>query len=535
MAYTIPDKCDECGLCAPQCPTGAIQFDENDKYWIEPGLCNNCEDQDFGPLCLSLCPNNLPSLLPAKKGRYKIDSQVLTSHHLFADGHSNPMSSSMVIWEACNVLAKGAVFPWQTDDQGKLYWQRPVKQGKGKIEFRLTDDVIANVPETLTYRDDISELEYMDIRAACLHLIFAASATSLEKPWEQEFILDNKQLETYLGLDKRKDLSKASKLTLIKTLVQQPCKLIANIDWFQQGKIQSFSVPQDRIWHLVATENYFQEDSHGHKHLVGMTFKLRAGIWAKYFLNKEGYKKYVAYYQYGTLPKFLLTTVMSIWHQHEGAIRIMLWLLFKSKMGKQQRITVTKLMYVAYGESKVKEASLEREKRKRIIRRFESDLEVLSHYQIKPIFDPVTYPTKIQPLWARLAEIPEDADESIEFWINDANDENSLTNSPPPGKWNLLMKARILQFELPSEWDQQLSNWENKKQRKTTRRNNKVKDLSSLSAQVIVNSRKRLGISQRKLAQQLGKSQSWIRDLEKGRFSPKPQDQSKIIKILQIN
>jgi hypothetical protein len=173
----------------------------------------------------------------------------------------------------------------------------------------------------------------------------------------------------YLGLDKRKDLSKAAKLTLIKTLVQQPCKLLASIDWPRQGRIASFNVAEDRIWHLVAIDNHFQEDELGYKHLVGMTFRIRAGMWAQYFLNKQGYKKYVAYYQYGTLPKFLLTTVMTIWHQHEGTVRMMLWLLFKTKMGKQQRITIPTLMYVAYGEAKVIEASLNREKRKRLLRR----------------------------------------------------------------------------------------------------------------------------------------------------------------------
>jgi DNA-binding transcriptional regulator YiaG len=264
-----------------------------------------------------------------------------------------------------------------------------------------------------------------------------------------------------------------------------------------------------------------------------MTFRIRAGIWAKYFLNKQGYKKYVAYYQYGTLPKFLLTTVMTIWHQHEGTVRMMLWLLFKTKMGKQQRITIPRLMYVGYGEAKVREASLHREKRKRMLRRFESDLEVLYHYQIKAIFDPVTYPTKIQPLWARLAAIPDDAEEAIEFWINDGCNETSITDSAPPGKWNLLMKARILYFELPPEWDKQLSRWENKKQRKT-RRKNSTKTVSHLSGEQISIARKNLGISQRKLAQQLGKSQSWIRDIENSRFCAKPSDRLKLQKILEM-
>ncbi len=533
MAYTIPQSCIQCGVCVPECPTGAIQIDEKNDHWVEPGLCNNCEDKNAKPLCVSSCPDSLPLPLPTKKGRYKAEPRVLNTHHLFANGHNNPIASSMVIWEACNVLAKGAVVPWQTDPNNKLYFERQVKQGKGKIEFRLTENVSSNRPEILSLQDADSTLEAMDIRAAAMHLIFAALVTSLERPWEQEFAIDNKQIETYLGLDKRKDLSKAAKLSLIKTLVQQPCKLLTTIDWPRQGKIASFAVPEDRVWHLEEIENHFQEDDHGYKHLVGMTFRIRAGIWAEYFLNKQGYKKYIAYYQYGTLPKFLLTTVMTIWHQHEGTVRMMLWLLFKTKMGKQQRVTIPRLMYVAYGEAKVREASLHREKRKRMLRRFESDLEVLYHYQIKAIFDPVTYPTKIQPLWARLAAIPDDAEEAMEFWINDGCNETSITDSAPPGKWNLLMKARILYFELPPEWDKQLSLWENKKQRKT-RRKNSTKTISHLSGEQISIARKNLGISQRKLAQQLGKSQSWIRDIENSRFSVKSGDRLKLQKILEL-
>jgi hypothetical protein len=121
---------------------------------------------------------------------------------------------------------------------------------------------------------------------------------------------------------------------------------------------------------------------------VGLTFRIQAGIWAKYFLNKQGCKDYFAFYQYGTLPKTLIHTVMSIWQQHEGATRMMLWLLFKTKVGAEQRITVLTLMRVAYGDEKINHCIVCRDDRKRLLRTFESDLEVLNHYGLKPVFDP---------------------------------------------------------------------------------------------------------------------------------------------------
>ena len=225
--------------------------------------------------------------------------------------------------------------------------------------------------------------------------------------------------------------------------------------------------------------------------------------------------------------------MITIWQQHEGAARMMLWLLFKTKMGKEQRITVTKLMQVAYGNNKINQACLQKEVRKRLLRTFESDLEMLNHYGIKPVFDPLTYPKEIQPLWAKLAALPDDADEALEFWINDAKSNQSLTDSSPPGKWNMLMKARILSFDLPSQWQERIAKLANKKQRRN-RQTRQSKTTKALSAAEILAARKRQGISQRNLAQKLGKSQSWIRDLESGRLSPKPEDQLRLRTLLNV-
>jgi ferredoxin/DNA-binding transcriptional regulator YiaG len=528
MPYTIPNNsCVGCDNCRPQCPTGAIRIEDN-EYWIDPGLCNNCEGYYSEPQCVIACPTNSPIPWQSKKGRCKVEPRDATSLDLFSNGKNNPFASAIAIWEACNVLAQRTSLHWETDEEGYLCYSRQVNQGRGAIAFHIQDLFKVNDKAT-----DIAAIEGLDIRAACIHLIFAAYATALEQPWEQEFAIDERQIEKYLGMEKRKDLSKAAKLALMKNIVQQACSLIISIDWPQQGRINGFSITGSRLWHLVDIQHHFQEDNLGCKYLIGLTFKVKAGIWAQYFLNKQACKERTAFYQYGSLPKTLLTTVMSIWQQHEGAVRLMLWLLFKTKMGKEQRITIPTLLRIAYGEEKVALASRQREERKRLLRTFESDLEILNHYGMKPLFDPVTYPPEIQPLWAKLIDLPEDPDEALEFWTNDGGAETRLTDTGPRGKWNLLMNARILAFELPPEWEQQISESEKRKTR-TAKAKRKPKATSDLLGEQILQARKNLNLSQRELAKLTGKSQSWIRDIENGRLKAKLEDQILLRKVLNM-
>ncbi|MEB3884225.1 helix-turn-helix domain-containing protein [Lyngbya sp. CCY1209] len=531
MSYTIYQNCSKCGSCLPHCSTSAIQRDNDGEFWIEPGLCTGCPDEGSQPECVTRCPTQSIVPLPAKKGRYKAIERIVPSPDIFSNGTNNPFASSMVIWEGCNLLTSASILPWTTDLNGKFYYQRPVKQGRGAMIFRLA----AELESTLSASPDTATESIFDVRSACLHLIYAAHAVALERPWEQEFIITDGQIERYLGLEKRKDISKATKLSLIKTWVRQPCQLEVAIDWPQQGRVPGFTLPQERLWHLSEIQHHFQKDESGYKYLTGLTFKIRAGNWSEYFLNKRGGRRRETFYQYGTLPKFLLTAVMSIWQQHIGAARMMLWLLFKTKVGRKQSITVPTLMRVAYGAEKISRASGSREERKRLLRSFENDLEVLHHHGLKPQFDPVTYPPEIQPLWARLADLPNDAEEAIAFWIDDGSSDRRLTDSSPRGKWNGLMKARILSFDLPPEWALPLAKFEQKKQRKIAQKHRSKLKPMGLSGEQILKARKKRGISQRALAQMTGKSQSWIRDLENGRFSAKPQDQAILRRVLGLS
>lgn len=531
MTYTLTSLCTQCNDCIPLCPTGAIK-QNGDQLWIDPMLCNNCEGFYEQPLCTSICANNAPVPLQAKKGRCKVEDKVPTSPRLFANGKTHPFASAIVIWEACNVLAQRQSLPWQADEAGNLCHRRRVSGGRGEVTLCLTDtcmlDTLPAPPIALEVEAAQTAISSWDIRSACLHLMYAAYATVLERPWEETFTVSDQDISDYLGLGKRKDLSKLAKLTLIKDLVEQPCKLLVTVDWTPQGRAGQITVPQSPLWHLVATQYHFQEDQRGAKHLTGLTFTIRSGQWSQFFLNRQGAKAGKAFYQYGTLPKSLLLNVMSIWQQHEGVARIMLWLLFKTRMGLEQRITVPMLMRIAYGEDRLLKAASHREERKRLVRSFESDLEVLNRYQLHPVFDPLTYPPDIQPLWVKLADLPEDAEAALEFWTSDGGRDQRLTDAAPRDKWPRLMNARLLHFELPEDWLQPSTQVTKKK----SKERKPPQPQSPISGEQIAAARKHRQLSQRVLAAKLGKSQSWIRDIENGRLQLNAKDQAVLSAIL---
>ncbi|MEB3291777.1 MAG: helix-turn-helix domain-containing protein [Synechococcales bacterium] len=530
MTHTITEKCTQCGVCSPICPTGAIT-NLDDGLWIDPTLCNDCRGFAPEPQCVSICPTATPPiLLQAKKGRFKEEAKPLTSPHLFPNAKTNPFASAIVIWEACNVLAQRQSLPWQADEAGDLCHRRQVSGGRGEITVCLATTNPLNPRISLAATEAQAEIAQWDLRSACLHLLYAAYATGLERPWEESFTLNDQEISEYLGLDKRKDLSKIEKLTLIRDLVEKPCQLLVSVDWVPHGRFKKIILPKSRLWHLLDTQLQVQTDETGCKHLTGLTFTIQPGQWTKSFLNRQGARERSAFYQYGTLPKSLLHHIMSIWQQHEGAARIMLWLLFKSRMGTEQRITIPTLMRIAYGETRLVKASFEREERKRLLRSFESDLEVLNRYYLKPVFDPETYPTEIQPLWVKLADLPDDAEEALEFWIMDGSQASRLTDAAPRDKWQRLMHARLLRFDLPADWVQNPTKLTKKKAKHTKSPTQK----HPLSGAQIATARKNLQLSQRTLADKLGKSQSWVRDIENGRLQVSEKDRGRLFEVLGI-
>jgi len=84
---------------------------------------------------------------------------------------------------------------------------------------------------------------------------------------------------------------------------------------------------------------------------------------------------------------------------------------------------------------------------------------------------------------------------------------------------------------LPDAWDAR-SQKSMKKKSRTYERKEPAHARASLSGQQITAARKNLQLSQRALASHIGKSQSWVRDVESGRLQVSSKDQQLLLNVL---
>src|SRR5579883_502668 len=204
------------------------------------------------------------------------DNRPLTSPDLFANGSTTRMASAMPIWEASSILTQQKDLSWRRDEDGRLCYAKDLGNGEGAVHFWVTQDVDNEYPAALAGAAALAVVDAFDIRAACMHLIYAAHAAQVSNPWEQDLVIDDRQLEEYLGLKKRTDKNRQQKLALIEELVKQPCKISTFISCPTQGKVKGFTLEEGRLWHLLGTRYHYQEDLLGGKELIGITFIIRA-------------------------------------------------------------------------------------------------------------------------------------------------------------------------------------------------------------------------------------------------------------------
>ena len=500
-------------------------------------------------------PKTQVTSLQTRRGRYRSFKRPPTNPDLFPNGRTERMASNRLIWEGGNILTQGRNLNWADSGKGSLYYESPVEKGKGYVIFWLTNDLHGPNPAVLEGEAALALIEQFDIRAACLHLIYAALATQLERPWEQSFVVSDTQLERYLGLDKNHKLNKQQKLELMLDLAKQPCHLLVYVSWQELGAVGSFSVSRTWLWEIAEPILHFQDCLHeqqglpiGEQKLVGFTLRVRCGNWAQYFLNEEKRQKKSGYYEYSILSQALLHDLMSVWHHHEGAARLMTWLLFKIKVNRNSPLTVEMLMKVAFGAELVLAAKVSSKERKRLVRLWETALKVLLEkgWGLKP--DPETYPPQYWPDLhdsEPLAQIPDDPEEAVSFWALDAasGEGARLTDitKRTRGSFERLLSGKLWVWpkadiaEKLDEIEQRRKPDKKKTQHQVVSKSRKAEGTTALTGETVRELRTARGLSVTRFAELVGLAKSTVSMIETGKRPITPEIQTRFKKALGIS
>ncbi|MEH1939699.1 MAG: helix-turn-helix transcriptional regulator [Nostoc sp.] len=419
---------------------------------------------------------------PAKPRQFKKAS-------LFPDSKTSIAALSLVLHGVAEVLSQKMNLSWKDRVNNTFSYEKEIESGKGKIFYYVTDNPETPQPETLAEEAALVVIDQFDPRACAIHLIYCALVASLDKPWQGNFIIDDRQLLEYTGLVKRRDLCKHEKLSILYHLLRQPAQVLACITWPKQGKVGAFTVADLKIWDVNIIRD-FQTDKAGNHKLVGLKVIGQAGVWTKYFLNKSKY-----HYHTGIITKKTVQKLFSIGKQNAGAARILVWLTFQIQPEFQDCVIGKTLMEIAYSADKVSTAEQDRQLRRQMADDFETDLKVVK-----------------EAGWQ--AEL-----ETGPAWLT-----SSKSTKRPIGYWSEILNSKW-RFHLPVEVESRLMD------------SNQLSanNIQPLSGNAIREARKAKGWSRAFFATTMGKSVSWVDAVETGTRKVSQKDLPKLLNTLELH
>jgi DNA-binding transcriptional regulator YiaG len=414
---------------------------------------------------------------------------------LFSNGKTNSAALSLVMRGVAEVLSQKMNLPWKTEASSILSYEFESAIAKGKICYYITDNPETTQPETLVEEAALTVIEQFDPRACAIHLIYCALAANLEKPWEENFVIDDKQLLEYTGLVKRRDLCTHEKLSILYQLLRQPAQILARVAWTKEGEVGAFTVADLKIWDISIFRDY-DTDKAGNTKLVGLKVIGQPGAWTKYFLNKSQY-----HHQTGIITKKTVQKLFSIGKQNAGAARMLVWLTFQIQPGSSDGVISKTFMEIAYGADKVSMVEQDRQLRRQMADDFETDLKVV-----------------------------QDAGWQVELNENSIWLTSSKRPKRPIGYWHELMNTE-LHFQLPMEVQEYLI----PAHEDITNQIENKSFIEPPAGNVIREARKAKGWKRSFFAQKMGKSVSWVDAVETGHRNCSQKDLPKLLEELDLH
>lgn len=433
---------------------------------------------------------------------------------------------------------------WDEYEENRLYFHRSF--GKGRyVEFYILNKQ-KHQPGFITSFAEREILLCFGIHAARLHAVFATYAAQQKEPWKEPFTLLGSDLIKILRIHRGNKLKKSEKLKGVADLAWILGTLGAKIQW-QEGYLDLTIVERSLIW-IVNVKEQYQNDLNGNpSELVEVEIEVQAGLWTRNFLNREGEKQNKALYQYG----FINQDVLSIDpYKKELSAALALYLIQNRRSHPSGKYRVQTLLEAVMSVQEIEAISRDRLKRSRFLKRFYSLLEELTEINFSIQFDN-SFPKELLPGWAVLPEEPT------------SNEVNPLSETPqenrmPDGFFDSWLQGVVV-ITPPTPIEAELTPFEihkaelAKKAAKSTSlkmlnpgaeeksSNFEVVEVQSqqvveLTGILVKQFRQAIGMSQMEVANAIGKSQSWIRDVEnKWKDKPlKPAYADKLQKILGL-
>jgi DNA-binding transcriptional regulator YiaG len=383
-------------------------------------------------------------------------------------------------------------------------------QAKGKSS-NIIEHFITNPGEIslLPWDEALQIIDKFGLETAKLHLIFAAHTMRQEKPWENQFTLKVSDLVKEIGWDKSHTSPEYEKKKQIATLAFALDCLVIQATWVEgkhrKGGILA-SVETSRMWNvqvrLIGQQNLegkVEQPEEGY-------ITIRPGLWTNSFLNKAGAKAREALYQFGYLAQDILK--IDPYHD-ELALRLAFHLTLESRFHLSGTYKVGTLLEEILPKTIVNDAIKDYDKSRKLINRWNNALETLMEltkaFQIE--FDSETYPEALRP---------------------------GSKARKPKGYFEKLLEAKIT-IHPPKPIPQLLSTTVNQQTTPAKLKPAQKNQSTKLTGEQIRDARQAKGWSQAKLAEMLGVSQRYISMFERGDRFPKPKQETKLRKILEIN
>ncbi|MBD2772514.1 helix-turn-helix domain-containing protein [Iningainema tapete] len=495
----------------------------------------------------------VPQAAKTNKHLRKTKKLPLTESPLFTNKNDEMTATSAPIISATQAYLKHP--DWSEYDNGSLYFQKPF--GKGRyIEFYILHKQ-EHQPQYICNSAEHKILEQYGVMAARLHAVFATYAALQAQPWKQPFVLQGSELIKILKVYKSKKLTKSQKLKAIADLAVVVGTLGAVIHWYE-GELNLCIKERCLLW-IVSVQEYSQPNLFADSdELYEVIIRVQPGLWTYNFLNYQGEQSRTALYQYGFIPKQVFDIDP---HRHKLASSLALYIIQNSRAHKSGIYTINSLLSNVMPSSDIEQALSDYRYGARLKETLEEALLILKDkVGIKIEFDDRTYPIWLRPSWAM-------PDELSNLPTKQRNQQLLGTKRLPDNYiQNSLFPAKLI-FKLPPEIQRNLNKFKTSKtnppkknsqcqtknhpsstsastnelvetppQASTTPQIIELPQTSKLTGDIVRQARTAMHMNQRQLAQAIGMSQSWVRDIEtEGRDKPVPEKYAvKLTEVLNM-